>query len=42
MSQDHTPIPRTPSFTGPAVFSQGFRPFFLLAGIWAIAALALS
>ncbi len=29
-------------FTGAAVFSQGFRPFFLLAGIWAIAALALS
>ena len=29
-------------FTSAAVFSQGFRPFFLLAGIWAIAALALS
>ena len=42
MSQDHAPIPRTRSFTGPAVFSQGFRPFFLLAGLWAIAALALS
>jgi uncharacterized protein involved in response to NO len=26
----------------PAVFSQGFRPFFLLAGLWAMVALALS
>jgi uncharacterized protein involved in response to NO len=42
MKQNHTPIPRYRSFTGPAVFSQGFRPFFLLAGIWAAAALALS
>ena len=42
MKQNHTPIPRYRSFTGHAVFSQGFRPFFLLAGIWAIVALALS
>lgn len=42
MKQNHTPIPRYRPFTGPVVFSQGFRPFFLLAGIWAIAALALS
>ena len=42
MKQNHTPIPRYHSFTGHAVFSQGFRPFFLLAGIWAIVALALS
>ena len=42
MSQDRAPIPRTRSFAGPAVFTQGFRPFFLLAGLWAIAALALS
>jgi uncharacterized protein involved in response to NO len=42
MTQPHTPNPRNRPFTGPAVFTQGFRPFFLLAGIWAIAALALS
>lgn len=42
MKRNHTPIPRYRPFTGPAVFSQGFRPFFLLAGIWAVAALALS
>lgn len=40
--QGHTPIPRYRAFAGPPVFSQGFRPFFLLAGIWAIVALALS
>ena len=42
MKQPPTPNPRDRPFTGPAVFTQGFRPFFLLAGIWAIAALALS
>jgi len=42
MKQNHTPIPRYRPFTGPVVFSQGFRPFFLLAGIWAMVALALS
>jgi hypothetical protein len=42
MKQNHTPILHGRSFTGHAVFSQGFRPFFLLAGIWAIVALALS
>ncbi len=42
MKQNHIPIARYRSITGHAVFSQGFRPFFLLAGIWAIVALALS
>lgn len=40
--QSHTPIPRYRAYTGPAVLAQGFRPFFLLAGLWAIVALALS
>lgn len=40
--QSHTPIPRYRAFAGPAVLTQGFRPFFLLAGIWAVLALALS
>jgi uncharacterized protein involved in response to NO len=40
--QAHTPIQRYRSYAGPAVLAHGFRPFFLLAGIWALAALALS
>jgi uncharacterized protein involved in response to NO len=35
-------MPRTRRVTDAAVFSQGFRPFFLLAGIWAVAAMGLS
>ena len=35
------PIPRYRSSAGPAILSQGFRPFFLLAGLWALAALPL-
>jgi len=35
------PIPRGIARTGPVLFSYGFRPFFLAAGIWAIAAMAL-
>ncbi len=35
-------MPRTRRFTDAALFSQGFRPFFLLAGIWAIVTLVLS
>jgi uncharacterized protein involved in response to NO len=27
--------PVRPPFTGPALFSYGFRPLFLLAGLWA-------
>jgi len=29
-------IPRYRAYAGPAVLSQGFRPFFLLAGLWAV------
>ncbi|GLQ56613.1 NnrS family protein [Devosia nitrariae] len=35
------PVPRGIASTGPALFSYGFRPFFLLAGIWAVAAMGL-
>lgn len=34
-------IPRYRSFVGPALFGEGFRPFFLAAGLWAPAAMAL-
>ena len=34
-------IPRGLARTGPVLFSYGFRPFFLGAGVWAIAAMAL-
>ncbi|RDE10102.1 NnrS family protein [Pelagibacterium lacus] len=34
-------IPRGVAQTGPAILSYGFRPFFLAAGLWAIAAMAL-
>ena len=37
----HTPVPRYRSWGGIALLSQGFRPFFLLAGIWAVVALNL-
>jgi uncharacterized protein involved in response to NO len=39
-----TPSPRTRAraHEGPALFSAGFRPLFLLAGIWAVVGLALS
>ncbi|THK37923.1 short-chain dehydrogenase [Ensifer sp. MPMI2T] len=33
-------IPRGLATTGPVLFSYGFRPFFLGAGLWAIAAMA--
>jgi uncharacterized protein involved in response to NO len=32
---------RQRSWTGPAFLSRGFRPFFLAAGLWAIAAIAI-
>lgn len=35
-------VPRYRAHGGPAILAQGFRPFFLLAGVWAVAALALS
>ncbi len=34
-------IPRYRPFAGPALLRQGFRPFFLAAGIWALAAMVL-
>lgn len=34
-------VPRGLSRTGPVLFSYGFRPFFLGAGLWAVAAMAL-
>lgn len=34
-------IPRRVAQSGPAILSYGFRPFFLVAGLWAIAAMAL-
>ena len=42
MTTEHdTPAQRTRRSNGPAVLAQGFRPFFLLAGMWAAAALAI-
>ncbi len=38
----HIPIARYRADSGPALLSQGFRPFFLLSAIWAVAALVLS
>ncbi len=37
----HTPVPRYKLTTGPALLSQGFRPFFLSAAVWAALALLL-
>ena len=34
-------IPRGLARTRPVLFSYGFRPFFLGAGLWAVAAMAL-
>jgi len=34
-------IPRYRTFDGPAIFRQGFRPFFLGAGIWAVLSIAI-
>jgi uncharacterized protein involved in response to NO len=42
MSADHVPVPRYKSTRWPVLFSQGFRPFFLIAGIWAPLGLLLS
>ncbi len=35
------PVPRGLKATGPVVFSYGFRPFFLGAGVWAVLAMGL-
>jgi uncharacterized protein involved in response to NO len=37
----HKPVPRGLSRTGPVILSYGFRPFFLAAGIWGMAAMGL-
>ena len=42
MKTGHTPIPRYRATSWPLLFTQGFRPFFLLAGLWAPAGLLLS
>jgi uncharacterized protein involved in response to NO len=34
-------IPRFRPFDGPAILRQGFRPFFLCAGLWAVATIAV-
>lgn len=39
VSKDRQPVPRGIARSGPPVLSYGFRPFFLLAGIFAIAAM---
>ncbi|MGE5765625.1 MAG: NnrS family protein, partial [Bacteroidota bacterium] len=36
-----TAVPRYRSHTGPAILRQGFRPFFLMAGLWGAAAVPL-
>ncbi len=41
MPKGRKPIPRYRDHAGPIVLSQGFRPFFLLAGLWAALALGL-
>ena len=41
MSSKAAGIPRYRPFDGPALLRQGFRPFFLGAGLWALAAMPL-
>jgi uncharacterized protein involved in response to NO len=41
MSAKTAGIPRYRLFTGPPLLRQGFRPFFLAAGVWAVAAVVL-
>ncbi len=38
---DRTAIPRYRAYTGPSLLRQGFRPFFLGAGLWAAVAMGL-
>lgn len=42
MQKARTSRPRDRAYKGPALFSAGFRPLFLLAGIWAVVGLVLS
>lgn len=39
--QKREPVPRGLAHTGPVILSYGFRPFFLGAGCWGLAAMAL-
>lgn len=41
MSEPRHPIPRYQEHAGAAILTQGFRPFFLLAALWAALALML-
>ncbi len=41
-SPSRVPVPRYRDHGGPALFAQGFRPFFLLAGLWALLSLGVS
>jgi uncharacterized protein involved in response to NO len=41
MSAKTAGIPRCRPFAGPALLRQGFRPFFLGAGVWAVVAMVL-
>lgn len=41
MSAKTAGIPRCRPFAGPALLRQGFRPFFLGAGVWAVVAMML-
>lgn len=41
MSQATGPIPRYRAWAGPALFAAGFRPFFLLLGLWGAFAMPL-
>jgi uncharacterized protein involved in response to NO len=36
-----SPVPRYRAYEGPALFRQGFRPFFLAAGLWGATAVPL-
>ncbi len=38
---ERTAVPRYKPYSGPALFRQGFRPFFLAAGLWAVLAVPL-
>ncbi|MBT4907309.1 MAG: NnrS family protein [Rhodospirillaceae bacterium] len=40
-ASDHEPVPRYRTWQGWPVLSQGFRPFFLFAGLWAIVSLLI-
>jgi uncharacterized protein involved in response to NO len=41
MARQGEAIPRYKAYAGPAVLSQGFRPFFLGAGVWAVLGMLL-